>query len=58
MLVYRYRGSPYRAIVHGQRAEVVFGSSPTDWIKIAKLVGGILAICAIVAAILLASGAE
>ena len=29
VLAYRYRGSPYRAIVHGQRAEIVFGTSPT-----------------------------
>jgi hypothetical protein len=57
VLAYRYRGSPYRAIVHGQRAEIVFGSSPKDWGKIARVVGGILAaIAAIVAAVLLLSG--
>jgi hypothetical protein len=50
VLAYRYRGSPYRAIVHGQRAEIVFGSSPTDWAKVAQLVAVILAgILAIVA---------
>lgn len=51
VLAYRYRGSPYRAIVHGQRAEIVFGTSPTDWAKVAQLVAlilaGILAIVAI-----------
>ena len=53
VLAYRYRGSPYRAIVHGQRPEIVFGSSPTDWAKVVKLVLGILAAIAIVAAIAL-----
>ncbi len=56
VLAYRYRGSPYRAIVHGQRPEVVFGSSPKDWKKILLLVGGItLAVAAIAALILLLS---
>lgn len=53
VLAYRYRGSPYRAIVHGQRAEVVFGSSPTDWKKILAVIGGIAMILAIIAAIVL-----
>jgi hypothetical protein len=57
VLAYRYRGSPYRAVVHGQRAEIVFGTSPTDWGKVAWLVGGILlAILAIVAAVVLLTG--
>lgn len=43
VLAYRYRGAPYRAIVHGQRPEVVFGSSPKDWIKIAAVALAILA---------------
>jgi len=51
VLAYRYRGHPYRAIVHGQRPEVVFGSSPTDWAKVGRVV---LAIAAIVAVIALA----
>jgi hypothetical protein len=46
ILTYRYRGNPYRAIVHGQRAEVVFGRSPVDWSK----VGWLVAILATVAA--------
>ena len=50
ILAYRYRGNPYRAIVHGQRAEVVFGRSPIDWRK----VGWLIAILAVVAAILAA----
>ena len=56
VLAYRYRGSPYRAIVHGQRPEVVLGSSPKDWKKILLLVGGItLAVAAIAVLILLLS---
>jgi hypothetical protein len=38
ILAYRFRGQPYRAIVHGQRAEVVFGRSPVDWTKVGWLV--------------------
>lgn len=53
ILAYRYRGSPYRAIVHGQRPEVVFGTSPTDWAKVALVVilslAGVLAIIALIA---------
>jgi hypothetical protein len=37
VLAYRYRGALYRAIVHGQRGEVVFGTSPIDWTKLAGL---------------------
>jgi hypothetical protein len=50
ILAYRYRGNPYRAVVHGQRADVVFGRSPIDWAK----VGWLAAVAAIVAAILVA----
>jgi hypothetical protein len=53
VLAYRYRGSPYRAIVHGQRAEVVFGTSPKDWKKIALLAGGILVVAAAIAVLIL-----
>ena len=54
VLAYRYRGSPYRAIVHGQRAQVVLGTSPTDWLKVAYVVlGGLAIIAAIAAAIAL-----
>ncbi|HEU0031412.1 MAG TPA: hypothetical protein VFQ53_12325 [Kofleriaceae bacterium] len=55
VLAYRYRGQPYRAIVHGQRAGVVIGRAPIDWRKVALLSGGVLAIvAAIVLAVLLA----
>jgi hypothetical protein len=46
ILAYRYRGHPYRAIVHGQRAEVVFGRAPVDWNK----VGWLVAVLAVLAA--------
>ncbi len=52
VLAYRYRNTPYRAIVHGQRGEVVFGSSPKDWVKIAILVIVIFAAVAAIAALL------
>ena len=47
VLAYRFRGRAYRALVHGQRPDVVFGSSPIDWAKVAR-------IAAIVAAVALA----
>jgi hypothetical protein len=54
VLGYRYRGSPYRAIVHGQRPEVVIGSSPIDWTKVARLVAAVaVAIVAILAVVVL-----
>ncbi|HVK85234.1 MAG TPA: hypothetical protein VM513_14050 [Kofleriaceae bacterium] len=57
VLAYRYRGNPYRAIVHGQRAEVVFGDSPKDWGKVMLVVGAaVLAVVAIVVIIALATG--
>jgi len=52
VMAYRYRDTPYRAIVHGQRGEVVFGSSPKDWVKIAMVVLGSLALLAIIAALI------
>jgi hypothetical protein len=55
VLAYRYRGSPYRAVVHGQNAEIVHGTSPTDWAKVAMVVLAIAAgVLAVVAAIALA----
>ncbi len=51
VLAYRYRDVAYRAIVHGQRPEVVFGSSPKDWKKIALVMFGVAAVLAVIAAI-------
>lgn len=53
VLAYRYRGSPYRAIVHGQRPEIVFGTSPKDVGKILLVIFG--AIAAILAILVLIS---
>ena len=47
ILAYRYRGTAYRAIVHGQRPDVVFGRSPIDRGKLVALV----AIAAVIAAL-------
>jgi hypothetical protein len=54
VLAYRYRDSPYRAIVHGQRADVVIGTSPVDWAKVAWLVLGALAAVAAIVALAIA----
>ena len=51
VLVYRYRGSPYRAIVHGQRREIVVGSSPIDRRKVALVALAAAAVIAAIAAI-------
>lgn len=49
VLAYRYRGAPYRAIVHGQRPQIVFGTSPKDWVKIAAVTILVLAALAAIA---------
>lgn len=54
VMAYRYRGNVYRAIVHGQRADVVVGRAPVDWAKLAKLAGIVLAVAAAIAALVLA----
>lgn len=55
VLAYRYRGRPYRAIVHGQRAEVVLGRAPLDRAKVALLVASAIAAVAAVVAYVLAT---
>jgi hypothetical protein len=54
VLAYRFRGSPYRAIVHGQRPEIVFGSAPVDWRKVGWVVAVALAVALVVLAVVLA----
>jgi hypothetical protein len=52
VLAYRYRGTAYRALVHGQRPDVVFGAAPINWTKVLLVVlGGALLVAAIIAAI-------
>jgi hypothetical protein len=46
VLAYRFRGRLYRALVHGQRAEIVVGRSPLDGMKIAML-GAVIAAIAL-----------
>lgn len=43
VLVYRYRGAPHRAVVHGQEAGCVVGRAPYSFWKIFALVAGGLA---------------
>lgn len=57
VLAYRYRGSPYRAVIHGQHPSVVIGTSPTDWAKVLLVVAAVVVgIAAIVALVALVSG--
>jgi hypothetical protein len=52
VLAYRYRGSPYRAIVHGQRPEIVFGTSPKDVGKIMLVVFGVIVAILVIAIVI------
>ena len=54
VMTYRYRDATYRAVVHGQRREVVIGTSPTDWLKVARVVLALVTLAGVAAAILLA----
>jgi hypothetical protein len=57
VMAYRYRGSPYRAIVHGRRADIVIGTSPIDWPKVMRLAATLaLGALALVLAFLLLTG--
>jgi hypothetical protein len=58
VVTYRYRGKPYRVVVHGQNADVVLGHAPYSVAKIALLVLAVLAAVAIVFAIVVAVGAS
>lgn len=50
VLAYKYKGKLYRALVHGQDASAVFGSSPLSWVKV---IGVSLAALAVLALLLL-----
>jgi len=41
ILAYRYRGNPYRALVHGQHPGVVTGASPTSIWKVLLVLGAV-----------------
>jgi hypothetical protein len=49
ILAYHYRGSFYRAVIHGQEVDCVVGKSPIDWWKIFFIV---LAVAAVAAAVI------
>ncbi len=52
ILAYRYRGHPYRALVHGQQAGVVTGHSPTSMWKVLLVIGIIVAVLIVLALVL------
>jgi hypothetical protein len=47
VLVYRYNGRSYRAVVHGQDAACVTGKAPISWAKVAAVIGIAIAVIAI-----------
>jgi hypothetical protein len=48
VMVYRFEGKPFRAVVHGQNAGVVLGESPTSiWKILGVIFGSILGIALI-----------
>ncbi|MCW5801134.1 MAG: zinc ribbon domain-containing protein [Deltaproteobacteria bacterium] len=53
VVTYRYRDAVWRAIVHGQRRDVVVGKSPTDWAKVAVVVLISAVVLAAIAALIL-----
>jgi hypothetical protein len=48
VMTYRYRGKPYRAIVHGQRDDVVIGRVPVDWRKVALVIAAAAALAGLI----------
>jgi len=46
---YRYRGSVYRTIVHGQDESVVFGEAPVSWSKLVLMAAAAVILIAILA---------
>lgn len=56
VLAYRYRGKPYRAVIHGQDAHVVVGKAPYSTWKILLVAGVIAAVIALIIAIVAGGG--
>lgn len=52
VVVYRFQNKPYRAVVHGQDASVVVGSSPISIWKVLAVVGGVAAAIALIIALI------
>jgi hypothetical protein len=44
VLAYRYKGSLYRSVVHGQDESLVLGDAPVSWLKIVLVVGAAAAL--------------
>lgn len=49
VMAYRFKGKVYRAVVHGQDAEVVTGTSPISWAKVFLVAVAALAAIALIA---------
>lgn len=54
VLAYRYKGDLYRALVHGQDAQMVLGSTPTSWVKVFAVIAAVVSVVAIAIALLTA----
>jgi hypothetical protein len=54
VVAYRYGNRVYRAVVHGQNADVVIGTSPISWAKVAAVAAGVIAAIALIVAIVMA----
>ena len=52
VLAYRYKGSLYRSVVHGQDPTLVLGEAPVSWAKILLLVGAVAAAVLIAVALI------
>ncbi len=52
VLTYRYKGSLYRALVHGQDPALAFGAAPLSWAKIALVALAGVALVALIFALL------
>lgn len=55
VLAYRYKGKPYRAIVHGMDAHCTFGAAPVSWRKIVGVVLAVLLAVALVVVVVSAA---
>ena len=55
VLAYRYKGKPYRAIVHGTDAECTFGDAPVSWRKVIVVVAAAVLVIAALIAIAIAT---
>lgn len=51
VLAYRYRGNPYRAVIHGQNAQCITGQAPYSTPKLLLLIGGAIALIALILAL-------